>query len=80
METNTSASGGTQNSKHMRPFWPLVIIFILAALVGGIILGVAYGNQLQEEISSIGFMPHYQAVRPAAKQPAANVQNAVIAH
>jgi hypothetical protein len=47
-----------QQSKHMRSFWPLIIIFTVAALLGGVIIGVSYSNELQDELSALTFMPH----------------------
>lgn len=47
-----------ENSKHYRSFWPLVIIFTISALVGGVIIGVAYSNMLKDEISSFEFKIH----------------------
>ncbi len=47
-----------QNPKHIRSFWALVGIFTFAALLGGIILGVAYSNILQDDIASMSFRVH----------------------
>lgn len=66
METNSKQKG----SKHMRPFWPLMIVFVLAALLGGIILGVAYSNQLQDEIFSLSFMPQREGQKSQPKTAA----------
>lgn len=47
-----------QNPKHLKSFWPLVAVFVFAALVGGVIIGVAYSNILQDEVSSFSFTKH----------------------
>lgn len=47
-----------QNPKHLKSFWPLMAVFVFAALVGGVIIGVAYGNILQDEVSSFSFTKH----------------------
>lgn len=54
-----------QNPNKIKSFWPLVLIFVLAALVGGVIIGVAYGNILQDEISSYSFKVHNFKKQPA---------------
>ena len=48
----------SSNPKLIRSFWPLVIIFTIAALFAGLILGAAYSNELQDEIASFQFAKH----------------------
>ena len=64
METNNNPQG----SKHYGSFWPLVIIFTVGALLAGVIIGVSYSNELQDELSAISFMPH-RAVKTATSTP-----------
>lgn len=49
---------GTSGKHYYRSFWPLLVVCVFAALVAGVILGKAYGNQLQDNLNSMSPVGH----------------------
>lgn len=43
------------NPKQVKSFWGIVIVFVVGMVAGGVILMVAFNNQLQDEINSVNF-------------------------
>ena len=60
-----------QNAKHIRPFWTITIVVVIAVILGGVIYFYTLGNELQDDLFSISFTSpvHIQRVvkKPAAK-------------
>lgn len=52
MQNNNNKS---QTGVHIRPFWAVVIIAVIAAVAGGVIYFYTQGNELQDDIYSISF-------------------------
>ncbi len=44
-----------KNPKHIRSFWPIVAILVVAAIVAGIIIYAANSNILQDETNSLSY-------------------------
>jgi len=43
--------------KHLRSFWPIVIILVIAFILCGLILYAANNNKLQDDIDSTNLSP-----------------------
>ncbi|MDR3642140.1 MAG: hypothetical protein P4L74_00755 [Candidatus Doudnabacteria bacterium] len=54
-ENNKSKSG-----LHIRPFWAVTIVAVVAAVAGGIIYFYTQANELQDDIYSISFISPIQ--------------------
>ena len=63
-----------QNSsaKHMKAFWPLTIIFVVAAIASGLIYLFQFNLDTDYDLQSIVFSVHRRV--PAPKTPAKKVQ------
>jgi hypothetical protein len=42
-----------QTTKHFKSFWPVVIIGVLSAIVGGLVVWSVNNTNLQEDINSL---------------------------
>ena len=53
--------------KHMRSFWPLVTIAVLAVLAGGLIVWSSFNSSLTDDISSMQFRVHRDKGSPTSQ-------------
>jgi paraquat-inducible protein B len=58
MENNNQNSMPEQvdKQKHMKPFWPIFLIIVVALIAGGIIMYYVSDTQTQDDINSIFFL------------------------
>ena len=56
---------------HIRAFWPIVIICVIAVLVGGYILWTVNDQEISDDISSMSFNGHKTQVSHPAPAPKA---------
>ena len=64
-------SKNPQNPKHLKGFWPVFIVVVIALILGGIIYNFAYGNiLLDENNASMSFWSYLTPHRSAQKVPA----------
>jgi len=60
-----------QSGRHIKSFWAITIIAVLAVVLGGIIYFYTQGNELQDDIYSISFTSpvqvHKQVKNPIVK-------------
>jgi len=53
--------------KHQyRAFWPIIIIAVLSALVGGLIVWVTFNDSLADDISSMTLRTHKAKQQPTS--------------
>ena len=61
----------SQSGRHIKSFWAITIIVVLAVVLGGIIYFYTQGNELQDDIYSISFTSpvqiHKQVKNPVVK-------------
>jgi hypothetical protein len=53
--------------KHLGGFWPIFIIVIVSMIAGGVVYAFASGNMFQDDMDSISFVPHHNALKAAGK-------------
>ena len=60
-----------QSGRHIKSFWAITIIAVIAVVLGGIIYFYTQGNELQDDIYSISFSApvqiHKQVKNPVVK-------------
>lgn len=44
--------------KHMRAFWPIVIIAVMAIVAGGLVVWTSFTGSLNDDVSSMVFQFH----------------------
>jgi hypothetical protein len=55
-QTSGQATQPMANPKHMKSFWPLFIIVVVAFIAGGVIMYIISDAERQDDINSILFM------------------------
>lgn len=68
---NTNAPVQPIQKKHMKSFWPLAIIFVLAAIVAGLVLWFTFNNTLDDQINSLVPRVHIRQSKHATSTPSA---------
>ena len=69
-ETIPNNQTPVSNPKHLKPFWPIFIVAVLALSIGLAVIYIASDSERQEDINSILFMrtrthnPKQQAQTP----------------
>jgi hypothetical protein len=59
------------HQKHFSSFWPIVIIVILSAIVGGLIVWIVFNDNLANDVSSMVFnVRHPASSQRASTTPA----------
>jgi hypothetical protein len=61
------AEQNNPNPKHIRSFWPIVIIFVLASIVGGVVYWFQFQLVNDYDLQSMELRIHKRSSEPTTK-------------
>ena len=65
------------HQKRFNSFWPIVIIVVLSAIVGGLVVWIVFNDNLSTDVSSMVFSTrHPEVAKHASTTPPAEVNMA----